>query len=144
MTDREKEGSCKVWSCIINIAKMQSDCQNTRVLKDFHFVTLVAFTSHLIPWRPQKRPRKSSPKSSKTVPKRSSMSCASWIRFWTGFGTILDLQMAAQKWSLKPPRGSKKRLLFRLASQDVSRMDFARHLNPLGLHLEPFLEAFLT
>ena len=36
-----------VCSCIINIAKMQSDVEYTRVLKDFAFVALVGIAYHL-------------------------------------------------------------------------------------------------
>ena len=79
---KKKQGSGKLSSCIINTAKLQSDCKNRGVLKDFHFVTLVAFAYHLITLRPQNR----SLKGSKTIPKRSSMSYASSKRFWNEFG----------------------------------------------------------
>ena len=46
VSDREKVGSCKLSSCLINIAKMQSDCKKRGVFKDFDFVALVAFACH--------------------------------------------------------------------------------------------------
>ena len=144
VTVREKEGSCKVSSCISIIAKMQSDCENTGVFKDFHFVTFVAFVYNPVTRRLQKRLQNQSLEGPKTVPKCSSMTYASWKRFWDGFGTSLDSHMAPQKRSLRRPRGIKKRLLFSLASQDVSRMDSGRHLDPLGLDFESFWEALLA
>ena len=144
VTDPEKEGSCKLSFCIINIAKMQSDCENTGVFKDFHFVTCVAFVYNPVTRRLQKRLQNHSLEGPKTVPKCSSMTYASWKRFWDGFGTSLDSHMAPQKRSLRRPRGIKKRLLFSLASQDVSRMDSGRHLDPLGLDFESFWEALLA
>ena len=47
VTDGEKEGSGKVCSCIINIAKMQFDCENICVFEDFDFVTVVGIAYHL-------------------------------------------------------------------------------------------------
>ena len=47
MRDREKEGSSKLSSSLINIAKMQSDWENAGVFKDSGFVTVVVFASHL-------------------------------------------------------------------------------------------------
>jgi len=41
VTAREKEGSCKLSSCIINTVKLQSDFENTGVFKDFGLVTVV-------------------------------------------------------------------------------------------------------
>ena len=72
-------------------------------------------------------------KGSKTIPQRSSMTYASWKRFWNWFGTILDSQMATQKRSLRRPRGCQKRILFSVASQEAARMDFEVHLDPLEL-----------
>ena len=72
------------------------------------------------------------------------MSCASWIRFWSGFGTILDSQMAPHQRSLRRPRGIKKLLLLSLAFQDVSRKDFGPHWHPLGLVFESFLDTILA
>ena len=135
VTVREKEGSCKVSSCISIIAKMQSDCENTGVFKDFHFVTFVAFVYNPVTRRLQKRLQNQSLEGPKTVPKCSSMTYASWKRFWDGFGTSLDSHMAPQKRSLRRPRGIKKRLLFSLASQAASRINLGRHLDPLGLDL---------
>ena len=123
---------------------MQSDCENTGVFKDFHFVTCVAFVYNPVTRRLQKRLQNHSLEGPKTVPKCSSMTYASWKRFWDGFGTSLDSHMAPQKRSLRRPRGIKKRLLFSLASQDVSRMDSGRHLDPLGLDFESFWEALLA
>ena len=144
VTDREKEGSCKLCSCIINIAKMQSDCENTGVFKDFPFITLVAFGHHLITRRPQKSIQNRSLRCSKTSPKRCSKSHTSWKRFRDGFGTILDSQLASQRRSLRRPRGLQKRLLFNLASREASRMDFGCQLDPFGLGFFEFLEVILA
>ena len=130
VSEQEKHGSSKLCSCIINIAKMQSDCKNTGVLRDFHFVSSVAFACHLIKFSLQRRLQNWSLKRSKTVPKRSSKLLPSWKHFWDGFGTLLDSQMPLQARSLRRPRGIKKRLLFSLASQDASRMDLERHWTP--------------
>ena len=144
MTDREKEGSCKFYSCIINIAKMQSERENTCVFKYFHFITLLAFAYHLITRRLQKWLQNRSLRCSKTVPKRCSKSLASWKRFPDGFGTILESQMASQKRSLRRPRGLQKRLLFNLASQKASRMDSGGHLHPLRLDFQVFCKVMLV
>ena len=45
--DPEKACSCMLSSCIINIAKLQSDCKNRGVFKDFDFVTVVGTACHL-------------------------------------------------------------------------------------------------
>ena len=144
MTERKKEGSCKLFPCLINIAKMQSDCENWGVLKDFHFVTLVAFAYHLSLRRLKKTLQNWCPRRPKTLPKRSSISGACRKRFRNGFGRILDSQMASQNRSLRRPRGLQKRLLFSLASQEASRMDFGGYLDPLGLGFEPFFKVILA
>ena len=123
---------------------MQSDCENTGVLKDFAFVAVVGVVYHFSSRGLKKTLKNWCPRRPKTSPKRSSMSYASWKRFWDGFGTILDSHMAPQKRSLRRPRGIKKRLLFSLASQDASRMDFGPHLDPVGLDFEQFLETLLA
>ena len=41
-------------------------------------------------------------------------------------------------------KGEEEELLSSLASQDASRMDFGRHLDPLGLDFEQFLETLLA
>ena len=123
---------------------MQSDCENTSVLKDFHFLSFVAFVYNPVTRRLQKILENQSPKGSKTVQKCSSISYASSKSFWNWFGTILASQMVPQMKSLRCPRGIKKRLLFSLASQDASRMDFGFHLEPVGLDFEQFLETLLA
>ena len=123
---------------------MQSDCENTVVFEDFHFLTFVAFVYNLVTRRLQKRLQNQSLEGPKTVPKCSSMTYASWKRFWDGFGTIFDSHMAPKKSSLRRPRGIKKRLLFSLASQDASRLDFGSHLDPCGLDVEQFWETILA
>ena len=144
MTETKKERCCKLSCCIINIAKLQSDCKNRGVFEDFDFVTLVAFAYHLSSRNHKKTFRNWCPRRPKTSPKRSSMSYASWKRFWDGFGTILDSHMAPQKRSSGRPRGIKKRILFSLASQEASRMDFGPHLDSLGLDFEHYLEVSLA
>ena len=59
---------------------------------------------------------------------------------WNDFG----LPKPPQKRSLRRPRGIKKRLLFSLASQEASRMDFGSHLDPLGLDFQQFLKVILA
>ena len=144
MTDREKEGSCKLSSYLLHIAKMQSDWENTGVFKDSGFVTVVVFASHLSSRRFKKTLQNWCPRRPKTIPKRSSISGACRKRFRNGFGRILDSQMASQNRSLRRPRGLQKRLLFSLASQEASRMDFGGHLDPLDLDFEQFLEIILA
>ena len=72
------------------------------------------------------------------------MSVACWKRFHNGFGTILDSQIASQRRSLRRSRGLQKSILFILASQEASGMDFGGHLDPLGLDFEPLLEIILA
>ena len=43
----QKSDLASFFSCLINIAMMQSDCKNRCVFEDFDFVTLVAFAYHL-------------------------------------------------------------------------------------------------
>ena len=121
MTDREKAGYCKLRSCLVSIAKMQSDCENCGVFKDFGFATVVVFAYHLSSRRLKKAFQNWYPRPSKTIPKRSSISGACRKRFRNGFGRILDSQMASQKRSLRPPRGHQKRILSNLASREASR-----------------------
>ena len=123
---------------------MQSDCENTGVFEDFHFVTLVAFAYHLSSRRLQKTLKNWCPKRPKTIPKRSSISVASRKRFHNSFGTILGSQKASQMKSVGRLRGLEKRILFSLASQEASRMDFGRHLDPWELDFESFLETILV
>ena len=144
MTDQEKEGSCKLSSSLINIAKMQFDWENTGVFKDSGFVTVVVFASHLSSRRLKKTLQNWCPRRPKTIPKRSSISGACRKRFRNGFGRILDSQMASQNRSSRRPRGLQKRVLFSLASQEASKMDFGGHLDPLGLGFEPFFKVILT
>ena len=90
VTDGEKEGFCKLSSCIINNAKMQSACENRHVFKDFAFVAVVGIAYHLSSRGLKKTLKNWCPRRPKTSPKRFSMSYASWKRFWNGFGMILD------------------------------------------------------
>ena len=136
----KKRRFLQVFPCLINIAKMQSDCENTCAFDDFHFVTLVAFLYHLSSRRLRKTFKNRCPRRPKTIPKRSSILVACWIRFHNGFGKILDSQIASQRRSLRRPRGLQKCIFFSLASQEASRMDFGGHLNPLGLDFEELLE----
>ena len=121
------------------MAKMQSDYENIGVFEDFHFVTLVVILYYLITCRLQTRLENRALRCSKTVSKHYSKSVASWKRFWDVWNDF-GVPNGSQKRSLRRPRGIKKRLLFSLASQDVSRMDFGPHLDPLGLDFEQFLE----
>ena len=141
VSEREKHGSNKLCACIINIAKMQSDCENTGVLKDFGFVTFVGFAYHLSSRSLEKTSKNWCPRRPKTIPKRSSISVACWKRFHNGFGMILDSQIGSQRRSLRRPRGLQKLIVFSLASQEASRVDFGGHLDSLGHHFEPFLES---
>ena len=129
MTDPDKEGFCKLSSCIINIAKMQSDCEKPDVFEAFDFVTLVGIAYHFSLRRLKKTLKNWCPRRPKTMSKRSSISVASRMRIHKGFGTILGSQMASQKKSLRCPRGLQKCLLFNLASLEASRMDFGRQLH---------------
>ena len=47
VTDPKEEGSCKLCSCLSNVAQMQSDCENTSVFNDFDSVTVVGIAYHL-------------------------------------------------------------------------------------------------
>ena len=123
---------------------MQSDCKNRGVFEDFDFVTLVAFAYHLSSRRLQKTLKNWCPRRPKTMSKRSSISVACWKRFHNGFGTILDSQIVSQRRALRRPRGLQKHLLFSLASREASRMDFGRHLDPMGLDFGQFLKVFLA
>ena len=144
MTDREKEGSCKLSSCVINIAKMQFDREQIGVLADFDFITWVGIAYHLGSRRLKKTFKNWCPRRPKTIPKRSLISVACWKRFHNSFATVFDSQMASQKRSLRRPRGLQKRLLFSLASQEASRMDFGAYLDPLGLGFKQFFKVILA
>ena len=123
---------------------MQSDCENTGVLKDFPFVAVVGVVYHFSSRGLKKTHKSCCPRRPKTSPKRSSMSYASWKRFWDGFGTILESHMALQKRSLRRPRGHQKRVRSHLASRDASRMDFGGNVDPFGLVFETFWEVILV
>ena len=43
----QKRVLASFFSCLINIAMMQSDCKNRCVFEDFDFVTIVVFAYHL-------------------------------------------------------------------------------------------------
>ena len=117
---------------------MQSDCENTGVLKDFAWASFVAFVYNPVTRRLQKRLQNQSLEGPKTVPKCSSMTYASWKRFWDGFGTSLDSHMAPQKRSLRRPQSLQKRLLLNVASQNASRMHSGSHLHPFKLDFQVF------
>ena len=124
VTLREKEGSCKLSSCISIIAKMQSDCKNTGVFKDSRFVMLLAFAHHPITRRLQKNLQNLSLRGPKTFPKSALNSVASWKNLRGGFGTILDSQLGSSSRALRRPRDLQKRHLFTVASLEASRTIF--------------------
>ena len=43
VSDQKKQGSCRLHACIINIAKMQSDCENTCVFLKICTLSVLSF-----------------------------------------------------------------------------------------------------
>ena len=93
---------------------MQSDCEKPGVLKDFHFVTLVAFAYDLTIQKPKKKASKSVSnvlqKLSKTLLEIASVLETLPRRVWNDFGVPNGLPKEVLEASSRPSKTSSFQL----------------------------------